>query len=121
MWCPLTESNCQLKITNLALYHLTKGAEMFYIVIISIYFADCEISLWCACAVVIVSRVLYNKYNYQEQRAMKQSKLLKQVYQACLEHNDQKIHELRKLEFKKILRHKAEHKPFTTKWTLVKI
>jgi hypothetical protein len=25
-WCPLTESNYQLKITNLALYHLTKGA-----------------------------------------------------------------------------------------------
>lgn len=29
LWCPLTESNCQLKITNLALYHLTKGAWYF--------------------------------------------------------------------------------------------
>ena len=26
LWCPLTESNCQLMITNQLLYHLTKGA-----------------------------------------------------------------------------------------------
>jgi len=26
VWCPLTESNCQLMITNQLLYHLTKGA-----------------------------------------------------------------------------------------------
>ena len=25
-WCPLTESNCQLMITNQLLYHLTKRA-----------------------------------------------------------------------------------------------
>ena len=52
---------------------------------------------------------------------MKQSKLLKELYRACLEHNDGKIQKLRGLKFKKILKHKAEHKPFTTKWTLIKI
>ena len=28
--CPLTESNCQLMITNQLLYHLTKGAMIPY-------------------------------------------------------------------------------------------
>ena len=31
LWCPLTESNCQSKITNLVLYHLTKGAIKLYL------------------------------------------------------------------------------------------
>jgi len=52
---------------------------------------------------------------------MKQRKLLKQLYQACLEHDTDKIQELKLLEFQKILKHKSEGKSFGSKWTLVRI
>ena len=51
---------------------------------------------------------------------MKQSKLLREVYQACFDQDTERLNELRKKEFKKILKHKAEGKPWTPKWTLVK-
>ena len=51
---------------------------------------------------------------------MKQSKLITKVYQACLAHDAEKQLELRKKEFAKILKHKAQGKTFDSKWHIVR-
>jgi len=57
----------------------------------------------------------------QEDTAMKQSKLLVELYRACVDHDAKKIAKLQQKEFRKIAKHKAEGKPFTHKWALVQI
>jgi len=52
---------------------------------------------------------------------MKQSKLVRKVYRACIDHDAKKQQELRKKEFAKIVKHKAAGKSFDGKWTLVTV
>jgi len=52
---------------------------------------------------------------------MKQSKLVRNVYRACIDHDAEKQQELRKKEFAKIVKHKAAGKSFDAKWTLVRV
>lgn len=52
---------------------------------------------------------------------MKQSKLVNKLYRACLDHDTETIAKLKKKEFAKILKHKAEGKLFDAKWSVVRI
>ena len=52
---------------------------------------------------------------------MKQQDLVMELYRACFDHDAKKIAELRKIEFQKILKRKAEGKHFTNRWTVVQI
>jgi hypothetical protein len=53
---------------------------------------------------------------------MKQKKLIKEVYRACCAHDEEKLSKLRKKEFEKIFKRRAQGKNLTDpKWTLVRV
>ena len=53
---------------------------------------------------------------------MKQRKLIHEVYEACFDHDAEKLAELRRKEFQKIFKRRAEGKQvFTPKWTVVQV
>jgi hypothetical protein len=52
---------------------------------------------------------------------MKQKTLVQKLYQACFDHDAEKMAKLRREEFAKILKRKAEGKSFTAEWTVVRI
>jgi hypothetical protein len=51
---------------------------------------------------------------------MKQSKLVKKMYQACLEHDVGRQRELTLIEYSKIFKRKHAGKYFTPKWTIIR-
>jgi len=51
---------------------------------------------------------------------MKQGKLVRRLYEACLEHDLVKLQELRMEEFAKIIKRKSKGKGFDAKWTVVR-
>lgn len=51
---------------------------------------------------------------------MKQRRLVRELYQACLEHDAERQQELLKMEFKKIVKRRSQHRAFTGRWTVVR-
>lgn len=52
---------------------------------------------------------------------MKQKKLVKETFKACLTGDNERIYTLRMEEFKKIFKRKEKNKPFSARWTIVKL
>jgi len=52
---------------------------------------------------------------------MRQKKLIRKLYQACVAHDQDCIEQLRREEFLKIFRRRAKGQPFTSRWTVVSV
>jgi restriction endonuclease S subunit len=53
---------------------------------------------------------------------MKQNKLVRKVYEACIENNLERLQELKKKEFAKIFKRRGNGKAlFGSKWTVIKL
>jgi hypothetical protein len=53
---------------------------------------------------------------------MKQKKLIKKIYTACFTHDEDRLQKLRRQEFQKIFKRRAQGKTLTLpKWTLVRV
>lgn len=50
---------------------------------------------------------------------MKQEKLVKKLYQACLDHDPAKELRLQRKEFKKIFKRRDEGKAMDSRWTVI--
>jgi hypothetical protein len=55
------------------------------------------------------------------QKKMKQSKIIRKIYKACIDHDAEKVAKYKKKEFKKIFKRKEKGKTFDAKWTVVKL
>ena len=65
--------------------------------------------------------MLYLGIAEKEGSIMKQRKLVREVYTACLGHDAEKLAQLQKQEFRKIFEHRDKGKPFDPKWTVVRL
>jgi hypothetical protein len=50
---------------------------------------------------------------------MKQKKLVRKIYKACLAHDSDKLAKLKLIEFYKIFKRRKNGKGFTPRWTVV--
>jgi restriction endonuclease S subunit len=53
---------------------------------------------------------------------MKQNKLVRKVYEACIENNLERLQELKRKEFEKIFKRRGNgNSSFGSKWTVIKL
>lgn len=61
------------------------------------------------------------KQRKRKHKHLKQKKLVMKLLKASFNHDDVKIAKLRKKEFKKIFKRKAQGKSFSPEWTVVNV